>query len=112
MQVYAPTSASREEEVEKFYKELNRCKNECKGHELNIVIEDFNPKHEGNSHTARDVVLGGLKGAVLGGLKGAEPPLLMLKIGKFLILLLFFATFCARAQIVILIALHHCIQPL
>ena len=44
IQVYAPTSASTEEELEEFYEELDKCKKECKDHELDIVMGDFNAK--------------------------------------------------------------------
>ena len=44
IQVYAPTSASTEEELEEFYEELDKCKKECKSHEVNIVMGDFNTK--------------------------------------------------------------------
>jgi len=38
IQVYAPTSASTEEELKDFYEELDRCKKDCKDHEVNIVM--------------------------------------------------------------------------
>ena len=41
IQVYAPTSASTEEELEEFYEELDKCN---KDHELDIVMGDFNAK--------------------------------------------------------------------
>ena len=44
IQSYAPTSASTEEELEEFYEELDKCKKECKDHEVNIVMGDFNAK--------------------------------------------------------------------
>ena len=50
IQVYAPASASTEEEVEEFYEELDKCKKECKGHEVNIVMGDFNAKVGGGRH--------------------------------------------------------------
>ena len=34
IQVYAPTSASTEEELEKFYEDVDKCKKEWKGHEV------------------------------------------------------------------------------
>ena len=44
IQVYVPTSASTEEELEEFYKELDKCIKECKDHEVNIGMGDFNAK--------------------------------------------------------------------
>ena len=44
IQVYAPTSASTEEELEEFYEELDKFKKECKDHEVNIVKGDCNAK--------------------------------------------------------------------
>ena len=51
IQVYAPTSASTEEELEEFYEELDKCNKECKDHEVNIVIGDFNAKVGRGRHT-------------------------------------------------------------
>ena len=51
IQIYAPTSASTEEELEEFYEELNKCKKECKGHEVNIAMGDFNAKVGRGRHT-------------------------------------------------------------
>ena len=42
IQVYAPTSASAEEELEEIYEELDKCKKECKDYEVNIAMGDFN----------------------------------------------------------------------
>ena len=44
IQVYAPRNASTEEKLEEFYEELGKCKKECKDHEVNIVMGDFNAK--------------------------------------------------------------------
>ena len=44
IQIYAPTSASTEEEFEELYEELDQCKKGCKDHEVNIVTGDFNAK--------------------------------------------------------------------
>ena len=54
IQVYAPTSASTEEELEEFYEELDKYKKECKDHEVNIVMGDFNAKVGRGRH--KDIV--------------------------------------------------------
>ena len=51
IQVYAPTSASTEEELEEFYEELDKCKKECKDHEVNIVMGDLNATVGRERHT-------------------------------------------------------------
>ena len=51
IQVYALTNASTEEELKEFYEELDKCKKECKSHEVNIVMEDFNAKVGRGGHT-------------------------------------------------------------
>src|SRR5215469_10999577 len=44
MQVYAPTTPHEEEEMDKFYREVQSAKDQCKQHEMIIVIGDLNPK--------------------------------------------------------------------
>lgn len=44
IQVYAPTSESTEEEIQKFYNDLNTAMRQCKHHEVNIVMGDLNAK--------------------------------------------------------------------
>ena len=44
IQVYAPTDDSVEEEIENFYDSIDSVIRECKGHEINIVMGDFNAK--------------------------------------------------------------------
>ena len=44
IQVYAPTSEHDEEEVDKFYEEVNLAREQCKEHECIMVIGDFNAK--------------------------------------------------------------------
>ena len=44
IQVYAPTADSEEEEIENFYDSVDSVIRECKGHEINIVMGDFNAK--------------------------------------------------------------------
>ena len=51
IQVYAPTSASTEEELEEFYEEFDKCKKEWKDHEVKIVIGYFNAKVGRGGHT-------------------------------------------------------------
>ena len=51
IQVYAPTSASTEEELEEFYEELDKFKKECKDDEVNIVMGDCNAKIGRGRHT-------------------------------------------------------------
>ena len=44
IQVYAPTEDSTEEELEEFYEELTRLTEQCKNHDVNIVMADMNAK--------------------------------------------------------------------
>ena len=37
--------------MEEFYEELDKCKKECKGHEVNIIMGDFNAKVGKGRHT-------------------------------------------------------------
>ena len=46
-----PTNASTEEEMDEFYEELDKCKKDRKGHEVNIVMGDFIAKVGGGRHT-------------------------------------------------------------
>ena len=64
IQVYVPTSASTEEELEEFYEELDKCKKECKDHEVNIVMGYVNAKVGRGRHTdiVGSVGLGDLNG--------------------------------------------------
>ncbi|XP_012941986.1 craniofacial development protein 2, partial [Aplysia californica] len=44
IQAYAPTSESTEDEIEKFYDEINQAKTHCKSQDIVIVMGDFNAK--------------------------------------------------------------------
>ena len=44
IQVYAPTSESTEEEIEKFYEELDKAKSFCNSQDVILVMGDFNAK--------------------------------------------------------------------
>ncbi|GFO06712.1 craniofacial development protein 2-like protein [Plakobranchus ocellatus] len=44
IQVYAPTSDSEDEEVKKFYKEIEKAKGYLKSQDIIIVMGDFNAK--------------------------------------------------------------------
>ena len=44
IQVYAPTSKRPEEEVDKFYDDLEKAKSQCKSQEVKIIQGDFNAK--------------------------------------------------------------------
>ena len=44
IQVYAPTSASSEEEIEDFYSNLEDAYKECGNHDIVIVMGDLNAK--------------------------------------------------------------------
>ncbi|GFR64021.1 endonuclease-reverse transcriptase [Elysia marginata] len=44
IQVYAPTSASSNEDLEKFYEELEQAKSNCKKDEPTFIMGDFNAK--------------------------------------------------------------------
>ncbi|GFN81070.1 craniofacial development protein 2-like protein [Plakobranchus ocellatus] len=44
IQAYAPTTTSSDEEIEKFYEELEMAKTQCKSHEPLIIMGDFNAK--------------------------------------------------------------------
>ena len=44
IQVYAPTCEGSEEEVNKFYEDLDEVMEQCKRHEINVVIGDLNSK--------------------------------------------------------------------
>ena len=51
IQICASKSAFIEEDLEEFYEELDKCKKECKDHEVNIVMGDFNAKVGRGRHT-------------------------------------------------------------
>ena len=44
IQVYAPTSTAEEEEVEKFFEDLDKAMKCLKSQDIKIVIGDFNEK--------------------------------------------------------------------
>ncbi|GFO16493.1 craniofacial development protein 2-like protein [Plakobranchus ocellatus] len=44
IQAYAPTTTSSDEEIEKFYEELEMVETQCKSHEPMIIMGDFNAK--------------------------------------------------------------------
>ena len=44
IQVYAPTIDADEEEMEKFYDQINNVKAQCKSQDIVIVMGDFNAK--------------------------------------------------------------------
>ncbi len=44
IQVYAPTSEHDEEEVDQFYSEVNQAREQCKEHEVIIMMGDLNAK--------------------------------------------------------------------
>ena len=44
IQVYAPTADSDEEEIESFYDSIDKAMEQCKNHEVNILMGDFNAK--------------------------------------------------------------------
>ena len=44
IQVYAPTSASSEEDAENFYEEIEKAKTQCKNQDPLIIMGDFNAK--------------------------------------------------------------------
>ena len=44
IQVYAPTSNSTEEELEEFYQELDKARQQCKPHEVTVIMGDLNAK--------------------------------------------------------------------
>ncbi|KAG1681055.1 DNA replication licensing factor MCM5 [Nymphon striatum] len=46
IQVYAPTSASTDEEIELFYNQLDKAKEQCKPNEVQVIMGDFNAKVE------------------------------------------------------------------
>ena len=50
IQVYAPTSEYEEEDVDHFYEEINLAREQCKEHEVIMVIGDMNAK----SRTRKD----------------------------------------------------------
>ena len=50
IQVYAPTEDSTEEELEDFYEELTRIREQCKNHDVNIVMGDMNAKVGNKRH--------------------------------------------------------------
>ena len=43
-QLYAPTKDSTEEELENFYEKLTKAREQCKEHEINIIMGDLNAK--------------------------------------------------------------------
>ena len=53
IQVYAPTSASSEEDAENFYEEIEKAKNQCKNQDPLIIMGDFNAKvgQRGDEHS-------------------------------------------------------------
>ena len=44
IQVYAPTSAATDEEIERFYEQVESAKKQCKAHEVTIIMGDLNAK--------------------------------------------------------------------
>ncbi len=44
IQIYAPTTESTEEEVERFYEKLDAAMKQCKSQEIKIVMGDMNAK--------------------------------------------------------------------
>ncbi|GFO05640.1 craniofacial development protein 2-like protein [Plakobranchus ocellatus] len=44
IQVYAPTANSNDEDLEKFYNDLNTAKTQCKSQDPLIIMGDFNAK--------------------------------------------------------------------
>ena len=44
IQVYAPTSTHSEEDLEDFYEQLNKVKQQCKSQDINIIMGDLNAK--------------------------------------------------------------------
>ena len=44
IQVYAPTSASTDEDIDVFYEDLEKAKNQCKSQDPIIIMGDFNAK--------------------------------------------------------------------
>src|SRR5215469_685555 len=44
IQVYAPTTQHEEDEMDKFYREVQSAKDQCKQHEMIIVMGDLNAK--------------------------------------------------------------------
>lgn len=44
IQVYAPTTESSEEEINHFYYNLNSAKQQCKAHEIIMIMGDLNAK--------------------------------------------------------------------
>ena len=53
VQVYAPTSESTEEEIEKFYNDLQAIKDKIPGREVTVIMGDFNAKiGEGEEYIA------------------------------------------------------------
>ena len=50
IQVYVPTEDSTEEELEDFYEELTRIREQCKNHDVNIVMGDMNAKVGNGRH--------------------------------------------------------------
>ena len=51
IQIYTPPIAYTEEELEEFYEEIDKGRKECKSHEVNVVIGDFNVKVGRGRHT-------------------------------------------------------------
>ena len=53
IQVYAPTSASSEEDAENFYEEIEKAKTQCKNQDPLIIMGDFNAKvgQRGDEHS-------------------------------------------------------------
>ena len=50
IQVYSPTKDSTEEELEDFYEELTRIREQCKNHDVSIVMGDMNAKVGNGRH--------------------------------------------------------------
>ena len=56
VQVYAPTSTSPEDEIEKFYDDLDAAYKMCGSHEMKIVMGDLNAKVGTEQDPLREVV--------------------------------------------------------
>ena len=56
IQVYAPTSASLEEEVEDFYIDLEDAYKKCGNHDIVIVMGDMNAKVGGEHDISQEIV--------------------------------------------------------
>jgi len=56
IQAYAPTSTASDEELEKFYEQLETVKAQCKSQNIIVVMGDFNAV-VGNERTGNTVVI-------------------------------------------------------